>query len=159
VDSLPVEIQLRVGISFIKDIYKESVKLAPRCQAQAARPNALCLLLSHAAQVSRFDRLRDWRGGIIAPVSIKSSLTPDYALLLPACYYWHMHVASCSMPNSWSAPVSCSTPSFVHTGTVAPPRGPALPTTYVYGRCNICNIQIKHLQHTFKTVKIFKTCV
>jgi hypothetical protein len=27
----------------------------------------------------------------------------------------------------------------------------------VYGHCNICNIQIKHLQHTFETTKIFKT--
>jgi hypothetical protein len=35
--------------------------------------------------------------------------------------------------------------------------------TYVYGHCNISNIQIKHLQHMFETTKIFKhtlaTCV
>jgi hypothetical protein len=29
--------------------------------------------------------------------------------------------------------------------------------TYVYRHSNICNIQIKHLQHTSKTVETFET--
>jgi hypothetical protein len=30
-------------------------------------------------------------------------------------------------------------------------------TIYMYSHCNICNIQIKYLQYTFKTTKTFET--